>query len=188
MAAHGGGLTTVPDPELQGWRHGPGRRPRFFAHCEETDAPGTGHGLSKGGTLCGIPQDRVTVYRGPFDPTRDTACPGCRAQAVGDPEPDIRERLEHRVRGAVPGRLREELLAALRQGAEVGLWVGGPAADLVRRYAQRERIVEGGEPVEALIRADRRLGLARVVHGRREFVVFIPQDGRPFVTRAEPGA
>ena len=186
MAARGGGLTAVEAPDLQGWRSGPGRRPRFFTHCEVTEAPGPGHGLSKGATLCGSPEDRVTVYRSPFDPTRETACHGCRTRAVGDPEPGVRERLQHRVRGAVPSRLREELLAALRQGAEVGLWVGGPAADLVRRYAQRERIVEGGEPVEALIRADRRLGLARVVHGTREFVVFIPEDGRPFVTRAAP--
>ncbi|MFF3336633.1 hypothetical protein ACFYWX_45310 [Streptomyces sp. NPDC002888] len=173
-------------PELQGWRDGPGRRPPFYAHCEETYAPGVGHALAAGRSLCGIPRDRLTVYRGPFDPTRDTACPSCRAQTVGDPEPSLQERLEHRVRGAVPGRPREELLAALRQGAEVGLWVSGPAKDLVRHYAHRERIVEGGEPIEAVVRADRRLGLARVVHGHREFVVFIPQDGRPFVTRAEP--
>ncbi|MFI7505007.1 hypothetical protein ACIBVL_42355 [Streptomyces sp. NPDC049687] len=177
----------MSDPDLRGRWSGPGRRPRFLAHCEDDDAPGTGHALSKGGTLCGIPRDRVTVYRSPFDPTGETACPGCRAQVVGDPEPSVEERLRHRVRGAVPGRPREELLAALRQGAEVGLWVDGPAQDLVRHYARRERIVEGGELVEAVVRADRRLGLARVVHGTREFVVFIPEDGRPFVTRAEPG-
>ncbi|WP_416981707.1 hypothetical protein [Streptomyces sp. T028] len=178
----------MPGPDLEGWRFGPGRRPPFFALCEETDAPGTRHALSKGGALCGIPDVRLTVFRGPFDPTHDTACPACRAQVVGDPEPTLQERLHHRVRGAVPGPLREELLAALRQGAEVGLWVSGPARELVRQHARRERIVEGGEPVDAVVRADRRLGLARVVHGTREFVVFIPQDGRPFVTRAEPGA
>ncbi|MFJ8111760.1 hypothetical protein [Streptomyces sp. NPDC096132] len=177
----------MPEPHLEGWRFGPGRPPPFLTLCEETEAPGTRHGLAKGGSLCGIPQDRLTVYRGPFVPVHDMACPGCRSQVLGDPEPSVGERLLHRVRGAVPGRPREELLSALRQGAEVGLWVSGPAQELVRRYAGRERIVEGGEPVEAVVRADRRLGLARVVHGTREFVVFIPEDGRPFVARAEPG-
>ncbi|MGW2889340.1 hypothetical protein ACWDDN_29330 [Streptomyces griseoruber] len=174
------------DPERDGWRLGPGRRP-FFALCEETDVPGTGHGLSKGVSLCGIPGDRLTVYRGPFDPTRDTACPGCRAQVLGDPEPTLQDLLRHRVRGAVPGPLRAELLAALKQGAQVGLWVSGRAAELVRRHARRERIVEGGALVEAVVGADGPLGLARVVHGTREFLVFLPQDGRPFVARAEPG-
>ncbi|KUN76334.1 hypothetical protein AQJ64_37800 [Streptomyces griseoruber] len=186
MAAGGGRLTAVGDPERDGWRLGPGRRP-FFALCEETDVPGTGHGLSKGASLCGIPGDRLTVYRGPFDPTRDTACPGCRAQVLGDPEPTLQDLLRHRVRGAVPGPLRAELLAALKQGAQVGLWVSGRAAELVRRHARRERIVEGGALVEAVVGADGPLGLARVVHGTREFLVFLPQDGRPFVARAEPG-
>ncbi|MFF4659202.1 hypothetical protein [Streptomyces sp. NPDC001381] len=176
----------MSDPELRGRRHGPGRRPPFFTNCEETAAPGTSHGLSGGRTLCGIPRDRLTLYRGPFTPAGETACPRCGERALGEPEPGVEERLRHRVRGAVPGRPREELLAALRQGARVGLWVSGPAKDLVRHHAGRERIVEGGEPVEAVVRANRRLGLARVVHGTREFVVFLPEDDRPFVTRAEP--
>ena len=170
-------------------RHGRGPRwprvPGFFTACEETDAPGVGHGLSKDATVCGIPRDRLTVYRSPFDPTRETACPRCR-EVTPPSEPSAQERLHHLVRGAVPGRLREELLVALRLGAEVKLWINGPANSLVRHYAKAERIVEGGEPIEAVARADRRLGLARVVHGAREFVVFLPQEGRPFVTRAEP--
>ncbi|WP_460072275.1 hypothetical protein [Streptomyces sp. YKOK-I1] len=174
-------------PRTDGWRPGSGRRP-FLALCEESDAPGTGHGLSKGASLCGIPGERLTVYRGPFDPTRDSACPGCRARTLGDPEPTLEDLLRHRVGGAVPGPPREELLGALKQGARVGLWVEGRAAELVRRHARPERIVEGGALVEAVVRADRRLGLARVVHGSREFLVFLPEDGRPFVARAEPGA
>ncbi|MEU1514619.1 hypothetical protein ABZ490_21060 [Streptomyces sp. NPDC005811] len=186
MAPDGDRLTAVRGAETDGWRPGPGRRP-FFALCEETDAPGTGHGLSKGASLCGVPRERLTVYRGPFDPTRDTACPACRARTLGDPEPTPEDLLRHRVRGAVPGPLREELLGVLKQGARVGLWVDGRAAELVRRHARPGRIVEGGTLVEAVVRADWRLGLASVVHGTREFLVFLPQDGRPFVARAEPG-
>jgi hypothetical protein len=178
---------TVPASGRPGWSFASARVPAFFTACEESDAPGVEHGLTAGRTLCGIPRDRLTVYRSPFVPTRETACPRCRERAAAAPtEPGVQERLHDRVRGAVPGRLREELLAALRQGADVTLWINGPAKDLVRHYAQLDRIVEGGEPIEAVVRADERLGLARVVHGTREFVVFLPTDGRPFVTRAEP--
>ncbi|MFI2436755.1 hypothetical protein [Streptomyces sp. NPDC018693] len=177
----------MAEHERRGWSFASAREPAFFTACEETEAPGTGHALSAGRTLCGITRDRLTVYRSPFNPRRTTACPRCRELTDRAPdEPGVQERLHHRVRGAVPGPLREELLAALRQGARVGLWVDGPARTLVRHYGQVERIVEGGGPVEAVVRDDGRLGLARVVNGAREFVVFLPEGDRPFVTRARP--
>ncbi|MFF8974176.1 hypothetical protein [Streptomyces sp. NPDC014995] len=66
------------------------------------------------------------------------------------------------------------------------LWINGPAGTPPRHYVRLDRIGEGGEPSEAVARADGRPGLARVVHGARESVVFLPEDGRPFVTRADP--
>ncbi|MFG2133654.1 hypothetical protein ACGFNV_38645 [Streptomyces sp. NPDC048751] len=173
--------------DRQGWSFDSARVPASFTACEETDAPGVEHALTADRALCGIPEARLTVYRHLFTPSQKSACARCAELVAEAPsEPGVQERLHDRVRGAAAGPLREELLAALRQGADVGLWINGPTSTLLRHYAQLDRIVEGGEPIEAVVRADRRLGLARVVHGTREFVVFIPEDGRPFVTRAEP--
>ncbi|MFJ9417693.1 hypothetical protein ACIRPT_26495 [Streptomyces sp. NPDC101227] len=156
-----------------------------FTACRKTDSPALEHAMAAANeTLCGIPRDQVTVYRHLFFPRRRGACGECRERAVGAPtEPGPQERLYHRVKTAVPGCLREELLAALRSGADVRLWVNGPTEQVIRHYAQLDRIVEGAEAIEAVVRGDGgRLGLARVVHGAREFVVFLPEDGAPLVT------
>ncbi|WP_158973274.1 hypothetical protein [Streptomyces griseus] len=180
-------MTASGRQDRQGWSFASAREPAFFTACEQTDTPGVGHALAAGGTLCGIPEDRLTVYRSPFFPSGETACARCAALAAEAPSrPGVQERLHERVRCAQPGVLREEVLAALLQGADVKLWINGPSKSLIRHYAQLDRIVEGGEPIEAVVRAGRRLGLARVVHGSREFVVFLPEDDRPFVTRAQP--
>ncbi|WP_142211914.1 hypothetical protein [Streptomyces sp. SLBN-118] len=105
-------------------------------------------------------------------------------------EPGVQERLHRRVKDAEPGSLRDALLAALQKGADVRLWINGPADQMVRHYAKLDRIVDGGggEPLGAALRAGGRLGLARVVHGAREFVVFLPEGGAPFIARAEPAS
>ncbi|MCX4825632.1 hypothetical protein OG883_38445 [Streptomyces sp. NBC_01142] len=171
------------------WSFTTAREPASFAACQETDSPSVEHALAGSATLCGIRQDQVTVYRHPFFAERAEACSECRKAAADAPtEPGVQERLHGRVEVAVPGSLRDELLEALRKGADVRLWVNGPADRMVRHYAELDRIVDGGEPIEAVLRGGGRLGLARVVHGAREFVVFLPEDGATFVARAKPGS
>ncbi|TLS46662.1 hypothetical protein FE633_08180 [Streptomyces montanus] len=161
--------------------------PASFTACRETDAQAAEHALSGNATLCGIPRDQVTVYRHLFSARKAEACPQCRTKAADAPtEPGVQELLHGRLEHAAPSGLRDELLAALRQGADVRLWINGPTEQMVRHYAELHRIVEGGELITPVVRGGGRLGLARVVHGAQEFVVFLPEGGVPLIARAAP--
>ncbi|MEV7122349.1 hypothetical protein [Kitasatospora griseola] len=46
------------------------RGPARFAACEEVGVPGVEHAAGAGGTLCGIPDARITIYRHLFVPRR----------------------------------------------------------------------------------------------------------------------
>ncbi|PJN28014.1 hypothetical protein CG736_07440 [Kitasatospora sp. CB02891] len=46
------------------------RGPARFAACEEDGVPGVEHAAGARGTLCGIPDARITVYRRLFVPRR----------------------------------------------------------------------------------------------------------------------
>ena len=127
------------------------------------------------------------MYRHLFSARRRDACSECKVRAADAPsEPGVQERLHGRVQDAAPAGLRDELLAALRTGADVRGWINGPADQVVRHYVELDRIVEGGELIAGVLDRGGRLGLAHVVHGAREFVVFLPEDGPPLVTRREP--
>ncbi len=169
------------------WSFTAARVPASFTACRGTDAPAAEHALAGSATLCGIPRDQVTVYRHLFSARKAEACPECRTRAADAPaEPGVQELLHGRLEHAAPTGLRDELLAALRQGADVRLWINGPTQQVVRSYAELHRIVEGGELLTPVVRGGGRLGLARVVHGAQEFVVFLPEGGVPLVARAAP--
>ncbi|WP_424642399.1 hypothetical protein [Embleya sp. AB8] len=175
-------------PGDQGWSFATTRERPLFAACRESAAPDVEHALTGDATLCGISRERVTVYRHPFFLRRPDACVECARRAAAVPtEPGVQERLHRRLEDAVPRPLRDELLELLRRGAEVRLWVDGPAHRIIRYHAELDRIIEGRESTWPLVNARSALGLARVVAADgREFVVFLPEGNIPFVTRAEP--
>ncbi|SCL39857.1 hypothetical protein GA0074692_5508 [Micromonospora pallida] len=80
--------------------------------------------------------------------------------------------------------MREELLDALRRGAEIKLWINGPAVSLAKHYAQLDRIVEGGSAMVAALSVHGSVGLARVEHGPWQFIVVLTDHGPPLIARA----
>ncbi|MDI2131906.1 hypothetical protein [Yinghuangia seranimata] len=145
--------------------------------------PGAEHGTANGRTLCGIPREQVTVYRHFFFPLRPDACPRCRSLATGAPvDAAARERIYAYAESADWGPLREALLDALLEDAEVSVWLEGPASELIHRYAPPSWIAEVRPQAEALLRVrEARLCLARAGHLGRELLLFVPEDRRPFV-------
>ncbi|WP_404870207.1 hypothetical protein ACI1MP_32580 [Kitasatospora griseola] len=60
-------MTELPDDDRS---FTAARRPARFAACEEDGVPGVEHAAGARGTLCGIPNARITVYRRLFLPRR----------------------------------------------------------------------------------------------------------------------
>jgi hypothetical protein len=118
------------------------------------------HAFRPPATLCGIPQERVVVYRHLFGFSRARACLRCREQAAAAATQRSRERLHDKIVAAAPGPLRDQLLDALRSGAEITIWVNGPAGTVVRQYARLDRIAHGAEAVQALLTSGDRIGIA----------------------------
>jgi len=83
-----------------------------------------------------------------------------------------------------PGQVRDERIYALWRGARIRLWIEGPAASLAKHYASLDQIIEDGSAEAAALYTDERIGLARVDHGRWQFVVVLPHAGPPLVARA----
>lgn len=176
-----------------GWSFASAREPARFAAGVRDGVPGVEHAMAGGGTLCGVPGDQVTRYRHLFAP-RDTrgsrACPECREQAAATPaQPSVQERLHDTVQAAAPGPARDDLLAALRRGAPVGMWIHGPAGQLARDCTGLGALTEGAGPVAEAFGVATTIGLARVEDGAWCFVVVLPDGGRPLVARAprDPG-
>lgn len=112
-----------------GWSFASAREPARFAAAENRDSPQTEHAFRSPGTLCGIAEEQVIVYRHLFEATNIRACPSCREQGATVPAaPCAQERLHNRVLSAAPGHLRARLLDTLRNGAEISIWVNGPAS------------------------------------------------------------
>lgn len=76
------------------------------------------------------------------------------------------------------------MLNALRQGAEIRLWINGPAVTLAKHYIPLDRIIEGGSAVVDALAVGGSVGLARVQHEQWEYVVVLPDGGPPLIARA----
>ncbi|GAA1386015.1 hypothetical protein GCM10009639_09270 [Kitasatospora putterlickiae] len=76
------------------------------------------------------------------------------------------------------GPLRRDLLAALRRGARIVIWITGPAKDLTRFHSRTDRMTQGAGPAaEALATAVASITLARVEDTGRQFLVVLPPGG-----------
>ena len=84
---------------------------------------------------------------------------------------------------AAPGPLRTRLLQVLRSGAEISIWINGPA-NRIARYAHSDRITEGAEAVLDLLASRDRIGVARVAHAAGEFIVVLPRRAAPIIAFA----
>jgi hypothetical protein len=163
------------------WSFESAREPAAFpaGRAEQPpDDPDVEHACGPEGALCGIPRARMTLQRHLFFPQR-RACPACvKAAAEVPARPSVQERLHDRVLEAEGGPLRNDLLAALRTGAKIRLWVTGDPMDILRHVTGLERVPDG-------VRELHRLGVAAVPDGDGEFVVLLPEGGTPFVTRGQ---
>jgi hypothetical protein len=167
-----------------GWSFASAREPATFTAAEESDSPQVEHAFEPPATLCGIPEEQVTLYRHLFDASDISACPRCREQAAAAPtEPCGQERLHDKVLTAAPGPLRNQLLDALRSGAKITIWVNGPAS-VMALYARPDRITHGAGAVQDLLSSGGRIGIARVAQPSGEFVVVMPEHEAPLIAFA----
>ncbi|MER6076570.1 hypothetical protein ABT187_49555 [Streptomyces sp. NPDC001817] len=105
-----------------GWYFATAREAARFGAGRLGGVTGVEHAMAGSGTLCGVPEREVTRYRHLFDPAGPQACPRCREKAEAAPtQPCAQERLHNALQAAAPGEARDDLLAALRRGARVGL-------------------------------------------------------------------
>lgn len=95
----------------------------------------------------------------------------------------MQERLHDEILAADPGPLRDELVDALRCGADIPLWINGPALR-IKIYAKLENVIHGSERIAAMLNATDRIGIARVVSGPWVFIVVLPATGHPVIARA----
>ncbi|MFE0699101.1 hypothetical protein [Streptomyces sp. NPDC058872] len=175
-------MTHDPDG---GWSFTTAREPASFGAGQLTGEPGVDHAMGESGTLCGIPEHQVTRYMHLFEPAEPEACPDCRQRAEAAPtKPCAQERLHNRLQAADPGQARDDLLAALRKGAKVRLWIRGPAANLARHYARLNSLTDGAEPAVEAFNTARSIGLARVEDDDWGYLAVLPEDdSRPLVAR-----
>ncbi|MET8639332.1 hypothetical protein [Streptomyces sp. NPDC004680] len=75
--------------------------------------------------------------------------------------------------------MRDELLAALRKGANVRLWINGRSSDLAKFYARLHELTHGAGPAAEAFASAATIGLADVEYDLWRFLVVLPQDGGP---------
>lgn len=178
-------LARVSHAPDRAWSFTTSREAARFGAVRLTDVPGVDHAAAESGTLCGIPEHQVPRYRHLFEPAEPQACPDCRRRAGAAPtKPCVQERLHDSLQDADPGQARDDLLAALRKGADVRPRIRGPAADLAEHYAGLDSLTEGVEPAVDAPHTTTAIGLARVEDGGRRYIAVLPEDGsRPLVAR-----
>ncbi len=180
-------LPCVIDERNDGWSFATARVAARFGACEVRGAPGVEHAGGGRGTLCGMAARCLTRHLHLFEPDALQSCRRCRRAAKDAPtQPCVQERLHERVEAAAGGRIREELLAALRGGAAVRLWINGPSADLARFHARLDELTEGAGAAGEAFTVAATAGLAVVEDGRWRFLVVLPGCGdavRPVVAR-----
>ena len=168
----------------EGWSFATAREPDKFTACIYPSLPSVEHAMGHGRneTLCGIPGDQVVVYRHLFSANGAKVCHRCGERAALAPDqPCGQERLHDEILAADPGPLRDELVDALRGGADIPLWINGPAVH-VKSYVKLEN-VDDSERIAAMLNATDRIGIARVVSGPREFIIVLPATGNPVIAR-----
>jgi hypothetical protein len=169
------------------WSFESARGPAAFAAAESPD--GVEHALGNAGaTLCGLARRNVEVYRHLFRPGQPGSCPRCGDLSADAPsEPTTQERLHSLITAAAPGPLRDELAAALERGAEITLWMDGPASGFIKHYGRLERLTEGREAVVAALQSDERAGLAHVLYGDWRSTIVLRNGQPPVIARAFVG-
>lgn len=167
------------------WSFASAREPARFGVAQENLAPETEHASGIGrGTLCGIPEEQIARYRHHFRPGHPRACPSCRVRVAAAPTvPCAQERLHDQVLAAEPEPLRTRLVQALREGARIIIWLGGPA-DRIGYHAHLDTITEGHEAVREQLATHEPIQIARVDHPLGEFVVLLPQHAPPLIARS----
>ncbi|WP_369148802.1 hypothetical protein [Streptomyces sp. R44] len=143
------------------------------------------HAVGERGTLCGKAARHTSRFLHLFVPEAVQSCRPCRRAAeVAPTRPCAQERLHDRVQAAAEGRTRDDLLSALRKGAEIRLWINGPSADLAKSYARLDELTHGSEPAAEAFLSAETIGMADVEDGHERFLVVLPTDGgRPVVAR-----
>ncbi|GII04208.1 hypothetical protein [Planobispora takensis] len=166
----------------EGWSFASAREPARFAAAEHRRSPEAEHALGADqATLCGIPEAQLDIHRHLFRTDDPRACPRCRQRAAAAPSVACaQERLHDKVLTAAPGALRTWLLNVLRDGAEIGIWISGPA-DRIAIHAHADRITDGAETVKNLLATHDRIGIARVVQPFGEFIVLLPEHTGPII-------
>lgn len=178
-------LLRMVDVPTDGWSFATAREPARFGACEVNGAPGVEHAVGARGTLCGKSARCTTAHLYLFDPGAPHSCLRCREKAEAAPtQPCAQERLHDRVQSAAQDRVRDDLLASLRKGGRVDLWLNGPSATLATHYAKLDTLTDGAGPVTDAFGAAATIGLARVDDDLWLYIVVLPNDGnRPLVAR-----
>ncbi|WP_431678561.1 hypothetical protein [Kitasatospora sp. KL5] len=160
-----------------------------FGACEVNGVPGVEHAAGGRGTLCGISARHTTRYLHLFVPGALQSCRRCGQEADASPtQPCIQERLHDRVLESAKGAMRDELLAALRKGANVRLWLNGRSTDLEKFYARLDELTDGAGPAAEAFASAATIGLANVEYDLWRFLVVLPQDGgSPIIARGPRG-
>ncbi|MFH9355607.1 hypothetical protein [Kitasatospora sp. NPDC017646] len=186
-------MIATPDTDAPGgtWSFATAREPAEFPAVEVEGVPGVEHAGGSGRTLCGIRGRYLTLFLHHFQPRALASCRKCRALAEAAPSrPCGQERLHDLLlQEADDGPLRTDLLAALRRGARIAIWITGPAKDLTRFHSRIDRMTEEtGPATEALAAAGTSITLARVEDTARQYLVVLPPDGRARIARGAVNA
>ncbi|MFC7219300.1 hypothetical protein ACFQLX_14140 [Streptomyces polyrhachis] len=184
-----GTLVRMIDVPSDGWSFATARESARFGACEVNGAPGVEHAAAERGTLCGISARHTTGYRHLFVPDALRSCRRCRQEVETAPtQPCVQERLHGRLLDSAQGEMRDELLTALRRGANVSLWINGPSTDLAKSYARLDELTDGAGPAAEAFASAETIGLANVEHDLWRFLVVLPQgSGSPVIARGPRG-
>lgn len=168
-----------------GWSFASAREPAGFGAAEHRRFPEQEHAFgAHRATLCGIPEAQLDVYLHYFQPEDVRACPRCREKAAAVPTvPCSQERLHDSVLAAAPGPLRTRLLDALRTGAQIDIWISGPA-NRIAVYAHADHITDEAQAVTDLLATHDHMSIARVVQPSGQFIVLLPQHTVPIIVWA----
>ncbi|MFE4977702.1 hypothetical protein ACFRAR_37050 [Kitasatospora sp. NPDC056651] len=181
-------MVDTPDFDASGgtWSFATAREPAEFPAVEVEGVPGVEHAGGAGRTLCGIRGRYLKLFLHHFQPQALASCRKCRALAEGAPsQPCGQERLHDLLlQEAEDGPLRTDLLAELRRGARIAIWITGPAKDLTRFHSRIDRMTEeAGPAAEALAAAKTSITLVRVEDTDRHYLVVLSPDGRARIAR-----
>ncbi|MFF3108642.1 hypothetical protein ACFVSN_05605 [Kitasatospora sp. NPDC057904] len=172
------------------WSFATAREPAEFPAVEVQGVPGVEHAGGAGRTLCGIRGRYLKLFLHHFQPRALASCRTCRTLAEAAPtRPCGQERLHDLlIQEADDGPLRTDLLAALRRGARIAIWITGPAESLTRSYSRiGEMTEEAGPAAEALAAAGTSLTLARIEDTDHQYLVVLPPAGRVRIARGAAG-